>query len=109
MEWTFLPVVQGGALVVLLAFLWRFWRMIATGELVPRRTVDDILANHADRLADKRAQIVEWREAHRVSEVAREKQETALREALEVARAAEQALRGFRVATERLADQEGGG
>lgn len=103
-----LPVVQGGALAILLAVLWRFFRMISTGELVPRKVVDDILSNHADRLADKRVQIGEWREAHRISEVAREKQDSALREALEVAKAAEQALRGFRIATERLADREGG-
>lgn len=107
MDWSVLPIVQGGALAVLLVVLGTFFRMIATGALVPRKTVEDILANHADRLADKRAQIAEWREAHRISEVAREKQDAALREALEVAKAAEQALRGFRVATERLADQEG--
>lgn len=105
MEWTNLPIVQGGAVTVLLAVLW----MVFTGRLVPRQTVDDILANHADRLADKRTQISEWREAHRISEAAREKQDGALREALEVAKAAEQALSGFRAAADRLAvDREGG-
>lgn len=109
MDWSVLPVVQGGALAILLAVLWRFFRMMSTGELVSRKVVDDILANHADRLADKRVQISEWREAHRISETAREKQDGALREALEVAKAAEQALTGFRAAADRLAvDREGG-
>ena len=106
-SWTYLPLVQGGALALLLTMLAWFFRMIATGALVPRKTVEDMIAVQAERMADKRTQIAEWREAHRISEVAREKQDTALREALEVAKAAEQALRGFRVATERLANQEG--
>lgn len=108
MNWSVLPVVQGGALAILLAVLWWFFRMIATGALVPRKVVDDMITVHADRLADKRDQIAEWREAHRISEVAREKQDTALREALELAKVTEAAMRGFRSAAERLADQEGG-
>jgi hypothetical protein len=108
MDWSAPLVIQGGALTVLLTVVTVFFRMIATGALVPRKTVDDMIRVQAERMADKRTQIAEWREAHRISEVAREKQDSALREALEVARAAEQALRGFRVATERLAETEGG-
>lgn len=108
MDWSALPVVQGGALVVLLALLWRFYNQVSSGALVPRKVVDDMITVHADRLADKRDQITEWREAHRISEVAREKQDTALREALELAKVTEAAMRGFRSAAERLADQEGG-
>lgn len=108
MDWSVLPVVQGGALAILLAVLWRFFRMIATGELVPRKTVDDMTTVNRERLEDKLQRIEEWREAHRISEAARKEQDSALREALEVAKAAEQALRGFRVATERLAESEGG-
>lgn len=81
--------------------------MIMLGWLRPKRAVDEIRADRDARLADKDQQIIDWREAYRLSESAREKNEAALREALEVARAAETALEGFRLAAVQAAKESG--
>jgi len=70
--------------------------------------IQEVRADRDARLADSQQQTADWREAHRLSETAREKQAEALRESLEVARAAEDALKGFRTATA-WAERERGG
>lgn len=72
--------------------------MILLGYLRPKRAIDEVRQDRDARIADAHEQITIWREAYRLSESAREKNEAALREALEVARAAEDALKGFRAA-----------
>ncbi|MFD9949676.1 hypothetical protein ACFWYW_55680 [Nonomuraea sp. NPDC059023] len=48
MDFIQLPIMQGGAVVVLLAVLW----LIFTGRLVPRSTLDDVRADRDARIAD---------------------------------------------------------
>ncbi|PZG20592.1 hypothetical protein [Nonomuraea aridisoli] len=52
-----LPIVQGGAVVVLLAIIW----LIATGRLVPRSTLEDVRADRDARLREAAADAEEWR------------------------------------------------
>ncbi|MER7500433.1 hypothetical protein AB0L05_27625 [Nonomuraea pusilla] len=57
MEWAQLPVVQLGALGVLLGVLW----MIFSGRLVPRSTVEDVRADRDARVAEAAQDAEEWR------------------------------------------------
>jgi hypothetical protein len=50
------------------------------------------------RIKDLKIQVTEWREAHRLSESARETQGEALREALEQSRTSEAVISGLRSA-----------
>jgi len=50
------------------------------------------------RIRDLQQQVQEWREAHRLSETARETQANALREALDIARTSEAVIAGLRAA-----------
>lgn len=50
MDFTQLPIVQGGAVTVLLAGMWAVFR----GYLVPRRHLDDLRADTAKIIADVR-------------------------------------------------------
>lgn len=72
---------------------------ILRGKLVPGATVDRLTAEWESRLADAQDEKADWKEAHRLERETREKQGEALRESLEVARAAEEALKGFRAAS----------
>jgi hypothetical protein len=73
-------------------------RAIVSGALVPRSTLDVLIGQWEARLARETQETADWREAHRLSEVAREKQAQSQLLQLEVARAAEDALKGFRSA-----------
>jgi hypothetical protein len=48
MDFLQLPIVQGGAVVVLLAVLW----LVFTGRLVPRSTLEDVRADRDARIAE---------------------------------------------------------
>lgn len=72
---------------------------IMRGLLVPGATVDRLTLAWESRLADAQEEKSEWREAHRLEREIREKQGETLRESLEIARAAEDALKGFRQAS----------
>lgn len=50
------------------------------------------------RIKDLQQQVGDWREAHRLSETARETQANALREALDIARTSEAVIQGLRAA-----------
>jgi len=78
---------------------------ILRGKLVPAVTVDRLTQSWEARLAEARQLASDWREAHRLSETAREKQAETNREALEVARAAEDALKGFRNAAVQISSE----
>lgn len=77
-----------------------FFLLNQLGYIRPARAVDEVRADRDARLADKDRQIDIWREAVAVERAAREKQDETVREALELARAANDALRGFRAAAE---------
>ncbi|MFI6510147.1 hypothetical protein ACIBCT_21285 [Streptosporangium sp. NPDC050855] len=47
MEWAQLPIVQGGAAVLLAAFVW----LIGTGRLVPRSVLEDARKDRDERIA----------------------------------------------------------
>jgi hypothetical protein len=72
--------------------------MLMLGILRPRSAIVEIREDRDARLADKDRQIESWQEAHRLQVEASNKKDEALREALEVARAANDALNGFRQA-----------
>lgn len=57
MEWAQIPIVQLGAVGVLLAVLW----LVFTGRLVPRSTVDDVRADRDARLAEADGDAEQWR------------------------------------------------
>lgn len=59
-----------------------------------------------ERLNDLHTQVNEWREAHRLSEKARETQADALREALEIARTSEAVITGLRNALNQKSDAQ---
>jgi len=81
------PIAQSGLVGLCLAGAYA----ILTGRLVPRLVLEDTRQDR-DR----------WQVALQTSEAAREKQAAALRDALEIARSAEDALRGFRTAAQRF-------
>ncbi|MCK2219688.1 hypothetical protein MF672_038720 [Actinomadura sp. ATCC 31491] len=60
MEWAQLPIVQLGALGVLLGVLW----MVFRGHLVPRATLDDVRADRDARVAEASADADEWRQLY---------------------------------------------
>ncbi|MGI5274903.1 hypothetical protein ACQEUU_37620 [Nonomuraea sp. CA-218870] len=66
MEWTQIPVVQLGALGVLLAVLWLVFRgHLVPATLVPRSTLEDVRADRDARLAEANADAAEWRDLYR--------------------------------------------
>ena len=65
MEWAQIPVVQLGALGVLLAVLWLVFRgHLVPATLVPRSTLDDVRADRDARLAEANADAGEWRDLY---------------------------------------------
>lgn len=74
--------------------------LLMTGRIRPARAVEEVRQDRDARLADARDQIEIWRDAYRLSEVAREKSETALRESLETNRITVDLLRSVRSAQE---------
>jgi hypothetical protein len=48
LDFTQFPIVQGGAVAVLLAVLW----LVYTGRLVPRSTLEDVRKDRDDRIAE---------------------------------------------------------
>lgn len=57
MEWAQLPIVQLGALGVLLGVVW----LIITGRVVPRSTLDDARTDRDARVAEANEDAEEWR------------------------------------------------
>lgn len=84
--------------LILLGFL-----LFMRGDIRPNRAIQEVRADRDARLAEKDQQIADWREAYRLESAARSVSDATSREALEVARAAEDALKGFRVATTQAA------
>jgi hypothetical protein len=69
-EWAQIPVVQLGAIGVLLAVLWLVFRgNLVPATLVPRSTLDDVRADRDARVAEANHDAAEWRELY-VSECA---------------------------------------
>lgn len=65
MEWTQLPIVQLGALGVLLAVLWMVFRgLLVPSSLVPRSTLDDVRSDRDVRLAEANTDADEWRQLY---------------------------------------------
>jgi hypothetical protein len=105
MQWLapgFISSLTPGALL-LVAVLF-----IMTGRLVPKSVLKQVRDDRDERVKEAAAQTAEWREAHRLSELARETNAETFREALEVARTANAALTGFREAVTRVAADEQG-
>lgn len=48
MDWTQIPIVQGGAVAVLFAVVW----LVVRGLLVPRSTLEDVRADRDARVAE---------------------------------------------------------
>ncbi|TDD54599.1 hypothetical protein E1286_05260 [Nonomuraea terrae] len=65
MEWTQIPVVQLGALGVLLAVLWLVFRgHLVPSTLVPRSTLDDVRSDRDTRLAEANQDAADWRDLY---------------------------------------------
>ncbi|WP_068922209.1 hypothetical protein [Planobispora rosea] len=60
MEWAQIPIVQGGAVAVLLAALW----LVLRGQLVPRSTLEDVRADRDARIAEANADAEAWRQLY---------------------------------------------
>jgi hypothetical protein len=90
-----------------------FFLLNMLGLIRPKRAVDEIRADRDDRLAEAYRQVDMWHDAYDNERKARETQGEvvrtqgeALRESLEVARAANDALRGFRAASLWIAEHQ---
>lgn len=57
MDFAQLPIVQGGAVAVLLAVVW----LIYTGRLVPRSTLDDVRTDRDARVREANEDADAWR------------------------------------------------
>jgi hypothetical protein len=86
-------------LLIVIAFI-RGWIRTAVA-------IKEVREDRDARLADKDRQIEQWREAHRVSEEARELDATASREQLEQARMTLEIVRAIRAATDRRSNEGG--
>lgn len=65
MEWAQIPVVQLGALGVLLAVLWLVFRgHLVPATLVPRSTLDDVRADRDARVQEAAEDADEWRQLY---------------------------------------------
>jgi hypothetical protein len=61
-EWAQLPVVQLGALAVLLGVLWMVFNgLLVPNKLVPRSTLDDVRADRDARVAEANEDAEQWR------------------------------------------------
>lgn len=60
LEWAQLPIVQLGALGVLLGVVW----LIITGRVVPRSTLDDARADRDARVAEANEDAEQWRQLY---------------------------------------------
>ena len=60
MEWAQLPIVQLGALGVLLGVVW----MVIMGKLVPRSALDDARADRDARVAEANEDSDQWRQLY---------------------------------------------
>lgn len=79
---------QGGAVAVLVVVV----VLILLGKLVPRRTMQDRIADLLLRVGDLTAERDAWKAAHRVSEEARGLAQDQVRQLLEVTRTTDRVL-----------------
>jgi len=90
--------VAGTAWLTVLGLVVGTIRAVISGALVPRSQVDAMTRQWEARLEREHKETADWREAHGLSEIAREKQAQSQLLQIEIARAAEDALKGFRAA-----------
>jgi hypothetical protein len=97
----FLPFVNLGALGVLVAVLYYLIRQVSNGALVPRSTVDTLLAGRDAEITRSNERADGWHQAYEserhVSELMREQN----RELIEVARTVEHVLESLQLVAER--------
>lgn len=79
--------------VLLLVVLLMLARVVVKGDFVPRKTVDALLAGKDAEIRRCNQTSADWREAHTVSEKAREIITSTNRELVDIARTFELALR----------------
>ncbi|MCC5574464.1 hypothetical protein IMZ11_02260 [Microtetraspora sp. AC03309] len=91
MDFVQLPIIQGGALAVLLAACW----LVYSGRLVPRSVMDDLRKDRDARVAEIQAEVAEYKAAWLASEQARHEQDGQMRELMELARTTDQAIRAL--------------
>lgn len=60
MEWAQIPIVQGGAVGLVLAIIW----LIALGRLVPRSTLEDVRADRDARVAEANEDAAAWQQLY---------------------------------------------
>ena len=85
-------VAQGGAAAILALVV----LFILLGRLVPRSVLEDVRKDRDDRVAQIIAERDTWREAHQVSEKARQEAQAQAGELLELSRTADHVLRAIR-------------
>jgi hypothetical protein len=97
----FLPFVNLGALGVLVALLYYAFRIVTRGDVIPRPTVDALLAARDAEIIRSNERADAWHRAYEserhVSEVTREQN----RELIEVARTVEHVLESLQLVAER--------
>lgn len=81
-DWVQLPVVQLGALGVLLAAFW----LVYTGRLIPRSTMDKIMSVQETRITEKSTEAAEWRATAESATAASKESAAQLGELLHTAR-----------------------
>lgn len=91
MDWTQIPIVQGGAVAILFGVMW----MIFSGRLMPRSTFDTIREDQNARIAQQQEEITQWRAAWETSNETKAELVSQLGDLLEIGKATEQVLRSI--------------
>ena len=91
MDFAQIPWVQGGAVAVLAAVAWLIYR----GLLVPRSVLDDVRSDRDARLAEKNAEVAEYKAAWLAAEKARHEQDSQVAELMELARTTDAFIRSI--------------
>lgn len=91
MDWTQIPIVQGGAVAILFGVMW----MIFSGRLMPRSTFDTIREDQNARIAQQQEEIAQWRAAWETSNETKAELVSQLGDLLEIGKATEQVLRSI--------------
>lgn len=96
MDWTQIPIVQGGSVAVLFGVMW----MVFSGQLVPRRTVDMNREDLMARINQQQDEINERRAEQAISNQTKAELAAQLSALLEIGKTTEQVLKAISIRTE---------
>lgn len=95
MDFASIPWVQGSMVVIALGVISTVATMVYKGLLVPRPQQDAIVAVLEQRIAEKTAEVADYKAAWLAEQAARRQQDGQLGELLEYARTTDQVIRAL--------------